>query len=239
MKGICMYKRACLFLMLTISLFDALKSMDLLLKPSMAGCQPLEILQAIWYEYKPVVYASAAFLIGGLYVYDFFSKRHRIQKLEHDVAGIKINNAATKLLTDLSKIEVRVDEYERRLNCANDDLTYLWEYVLTVEAIHQFNKIENEGKPYIARPRIPQFKNKTIIDLIEGIVSNSIPRERNNYFALRSLPSPRRRSNSPPKSSSPRLDSSDEDELKKKKIPFYEMNGNGKEKKSPRKKGDD
>lgn len=225
-----MYKRACIFLLLTAALFNSMRPMDLVLKPVSIGCQPLEVLNVFLQEYKPYIYTSVAFLVGGFFVYDFITKHQRIKQLEQDVLEVKNHRGGTSVLSHIALVEQKLEKYINDLEKVDDDTTYLWEYVITIDAIQRFNKIENEGNPYIYRPRIPQFKNKNVIDLMKEIFGTVSQENRNGFFALKNLSSPRRKSPdflSSSEDSSPRANSSDEDDLKRRKK--YK----GKEKKSP------
>ncbi len=253
-----MYKRACLFLLLASALFNALKPMDLFLKPALSGCRPLEIVTTLWCEYKPFVYSSAAVLIGGFFIYDFMRTRQRIQQLEDEVAQINANKTTTAMLAEIGNVATRVDEFEKHIKKIDDDLNYLWKFIFTSRKITEYNEIENHKQPFVMRPHIPQFDGFTIRDIIKEVCSlssNELP----DSFRMRSIamPSPRRQSPLP-KSTSPVLvshspvsspSSSDEEEgLKrsktKRKNSADAMNSKGRksppnQKSSPRKKGDD
>ena len=245
-----MYKRACLVVVLTISVLIPLNSMDTILKPLSLGCQPLEIFNALWHEYKPYVYTSATILVGGFFVYDFIKKSQRIKKLENDVHEWTQIKGNTALLSEIVRIEGRMDSFENRLKIIDDDLNYLWKFIFSPEKITAYNAIENAGQPFIHRPHIPQYDGFCIRHIIKEICSLTSSEPDNFRIRPIALPSPRRASPLPksvsPQGASSPSDSSDEEEALNKKLKISKRkNSSGGGKISPtansprKKKGDE
>lgn len=196
-----MYKRTGLFLLITVASFDAVKPMDLALKSSTFGCQPLEIMHTLWHEYKPIIYTSVFFVVSGLFVFDFLNKRQRIKQLEHDVAELKNNKVGQAFLGETTSLRQRLEDYSKNLHDVNEDLNCLWKIIFTTRSIVHYNRIENQDQPFKHRPHIPQYEGWTLRDFVKAALSEA-PLEITDPY--QQVNSPRRRSNSPPKGSSPR-----------------------------------
>lgn len=191
------------------------------------GCKPLEILSAFWNENKQLLYCTSAIFLGGCFLYDWYCKGQRIKQLEQDVHALQIDRTTTTILSEIRRVESGVEKLEKTMDVHDKDLTYLWRYVITDPAIHDHNKINNDGKPYEKRPYIPWFNGKNIIDLIKKFATYE-PQEFKGeplpFHIAMPLPSPRR--HSPPRSNSPTNTTSPRNE---------ENGGNGNGKKNSRK----
>lgn len=250
-----MYKKAYLVLLLTIA-FNVLKPMEAILRPVTIGCQPLEIINELWLDYKPIVYTSMTLLVGGFLVFDYMSKRHRIKKLETEVKAIKENLTSTAVMAHIGKLEKKIDSLEERYEIIEVDLNYLWRFLFTPLAITQDNEMNNKDGPYNYRPHIPQLEGLTIRHIVREVCSLSNALE---PFRMKPIDSPRAQfpfakppspTNSIISKAQSRSDSDEEESLKKKKsrrknsADASDINGKKKgspreKENSPRKKGDD
>lgn len=189
-----MYKKVYLLFVLT-SGCTTLAPMEILLQ-STSHCEPLKIFASLLQEYKPIVCTSAAALVGGFFIYDFFYNRSVIRQLQNevialqaDVQTLRNSGTPTSVLNEISRVEKALDDKERNLiqigKTLNEliqkldvDLNYLWKFIFTPQAIIDYNIRENHyniiekgiQKPFIYRPYLPLHEGGTIHNIVkEGI----------------------------------------------------------------------